>query len=438
MSFFDWLLGKISSKKQFSVESQTSRTGDGGDNPSKADTFGEKSGSGSVILSELASDCESAVPVNDDVLESDAQVPEGAIDEDNVVEVLVYPSLDDELIKEYQTLVKEYGRRLERSLKERLSNYIDDTSLDGKAIKKGSILQQWDDLSDKQFGCLVEFILFEREYNRLSSELNDLLAQLGEDASNFKILEDEIALLNQQQGELKARINEFRGLHEKIPLRYPYNGRGEENFAALEYPELVGRYNFLIFSSTVESDREIIMESNYGDKKGAIDAVVSEFNKLSDVSYTVLSGNGAVHFLQDYDGGNHYRVYHKKINYERMGARKSKIGYILLSVNSVNLAMLKKRYSNLVGERIVLILNFGYLTIGKGSEKDLYQHFRTSTDKITEEIEKIVDLFGTPFSQDSFEEACSMIERGVEIIRSLNDNPYESLDLIDKRRGNKK
>lgn len=328
MSFFDWLLGKISSKKQFSVESQTSRTGDVLANPNIVDAIEEKSDSGSVISSELASDVVSAVPVNDDVSVIDDQGTEGSIEEANVVEVLVYPSLDDELIKEYQTLVKEYGRRLEGSLKERLSNYIDDTSLDGKAIKKGSILQQWDDLSDKQFDCLVEVILFEREYNRLSFELNNLLAQLGEDASNFKILEDEIALFNQQQGELKARINEFRGSHEKISLGYSYNGRGEENSAALEYPELVGRYNFLIFSSTVESDREIIMESNYGDKKGAIKAVVSEFNKLSDVSYTLLSGNGAVHFLHDYDGGPHYCVYHKKINYERMGARKSKIGDI--------------------------------------------------------------------------------------------------------------
>ena len=114
-----------------------------------------------------------AIPVDD--VSGDSLVNIGDNDGWSIGVQSEYPSLDEELTILYQNLIKSYGRRLEGRLKERLGDYIDDGSLDSKVIKKSSILQQWDDLSDEQFDCLVEVILFEREYNRLSLELNDLL-----------------------------------------------------------------------------------------------------------------------------------------------------------------------------------------------------------------------------------------------------------------------
>lgn len=44
------------------------------------------------------------------------------------------------------------------------------------------------------------------------------------------------------------------------------------------------------------------------------------------------------------------------------------------------------------------------------------------------EIERIVEVFNKPFTPETFEIACSMIERGANITRLLNEDPYSPLE----------
>ena len=373
-----------------------------------------------------------AIPVDD--VSGDSLVNIGDNDDWNIGVQSEYPSLDEKLTALYQSLIKSYGRRLDERLKETLDDYIDDKSLESRAIKKSAILQQRVDLSDEQFDCLVEVILFEREYNRLSLELNDLLMQLSEDDSNFKILEDEIDFFNQQQEDLKGQISEFFGEYEKIPLRHSYNGSVEESFTSLEYPELINASNFILYTSNVEERRKAMVgdESTHG--KNVMKGICNKIAALYQVNYQALIGD----FHRINKNRNDYYFTRYNIVYRRYGDNINKIGFVVVPVSNHNLARLKKVYNNDKVGFLILIIDFGNFKIERISEDELYENFKRDSQRLTSEIESTIEVFKVPFTPESFEVAKSMIERGVDITRSLNDNPYESLDLIDKRRGNGK
>ena len=258
--------------------------------------------------------------------------------------------------------------------------------------------------------------------------------QLSEDDSNFKILEDEIDFFNQQQEKLKGQIKVFCGSHEKIPLRHSYNCSGEESSASLEYPELINVSNFILYTSNVEERRKAMVgdESTHG--KTVMKGICNKIAALYQVNYQALLGD----FHRINKNRNDYYFTRYNIVYRRYGDNINKIGFVVVPVSNHNLARLKKVYNNDKVGFLILIIDFGNFKIERISEDELYENFKRDSQRLTSEIESIIEVFKVPFTPESFEVAKSMIERGADITRSLNDNPYESLDLIDKRRGNGK
>ena len=81
-----------------------------------------------------------------------------------------------------------------------------------------------------------------------------------------------------------------------------------------------------------------------------------------------------------------------------------------------------------------MVINFGDFKNEGIDERRLYQNFRIRTDKYEYEIEEVIRLFKEPFTPDSFEKACYMIENGISITNSLSTELLKSINWNDKGR----
>ena len=158
-------------------------------------------------------------------------------------------------------------------------------------------------------------------------------------------------------------------------------------------------------------------------------SVCKELRALNQSNYNELVKKSMIHHIvekgQSFVG---CELTSDKLNFVRIGIRCTKVGYVKIPVFQSNLDVLMKKYNNNNLRYILMVVDFGDFKNEGISEYVLYSRFISNARKREREMEDIIKIFKEPFTPETLEIACSIIERGADITRHLNENPTVSLE----------
>ena len=267
----------------------------------------------------------------------------------------------------------------------------------------------------------------------MNQELDIILEMISEDRDLYSELEDEIKGIIERKKVIMGLVDKFSS-KDKQSGKYSFIADSSNDVKS--YPvELSTDSNFIIYLSNVEKERLNTVSSKSGKGSSVMGSRCKEITILNKSNYELLRQNGKIHQINV--SGKRYTgrvLTSDNIAYERIGGVCTKVAYARIPILQSNLELLKGKYKNTQLRYIMVVICFGDFKSGGINEEKLYERFNlTATDNMNE-LEKIIKIFKEPFIPETFEEACSIIERGVDITKLLSDSPMKSLNESDSFR----
>lgn len=340
------------------------------------------------------------------------------------VNSFMLPSLDESLLKIYEKMMSEVDKALTDSLRQQIQIVVEQ---DDETVKRELIegIKVQFGLEDKQIDAYVKAFKIEKIYKVILNELEELvlLVSDGEILEMFGDYIEQIRVLIENLRKMLTKFNE-----EDLKLfehgKYSFSSANQESVVD-KYPELASAYNFILYTSNAEQRRKATVESKSGIGFDSMRGIGKDISMLNQVSYQTLKNE--THRIQ-YQHIDYYFTKYTAL-YRRYGGGTNKVGFITVSISPENLSRLRKIYQNEKLEFLIMIISFGNFKNEGISEDDLYINFKNDANSFVSEIEEIIKIFNEPFTPESLAKACSIIEQGVDITRSLKDNPTASLTV---------
>ena len=190
--------------------------------------------------------------------------------------------------------------------------------------------------------------------------------------------------------------------------------------------------NLIVFSEENLLDKEIDIIYSKGDKKEAIKGIYHHLLTLKSVNLDELKANKEDSFHELYNLRNIHECYiiDNKLKCYRYGPKKIKIYLGILSATEENKKRLQEKYNTSVNCNLLLV--FGAGSVKLEDEKDLDIRAKKYGMNNSENISRIYDIFAKPFTDESFEIACKLIETGFIKIDSIKPQENNKEFIIKK------
>ncbi len=169
--------------------------------------------------------------------------------------------------------------------------------------------------------------------------------------------------------------------------------------------------NLIVLSeeSLLENEKEAVYNGKrHGDKNEAIKSIYNHLLalKISDINNIKANKEDAFHELLHNSGEE--LVIDNKIKLYRYGARKIKIGLAIISATEENKKKLQEKYNTGVNSNILLVFGAGSVMVE--TEPELYSRIKKYCLNNSERLIEIYDIFANPFTDETFEIACDLID----------------------------
>lgn len=344
-------------------------------------------------------------------------------------EIIKNIGFDESFEKIYLNLISRYSETLKGTLRKMLEVAITLKDDESKRLQYEAIKETFN-LNDKELTDYLLIVRIEKMYMDMNQELDIILEMISEDKDLYSELEDEIKGIIERKKVILSLVDKFSS-KDKQSGKYSFIADSSND--AKSYPvELSTNSNFIIYLSNVEKERLNTVSSKSGKGSAVMGSICKEITILNKSNYELLRQNGKIHQINV--SGKRYTgrvLTSDNIAYERIGGVCTKVAYARIPILQSNLELLKGKYKNTQLRYIMVVICFGDFKSEGINEEKLYERFNlTATDNMNE-LEKIIKIFKEPFTSETFEEACSIIERGVDIIKLLSDSPMKSLNESD-------
>lgn len=346
----------------------------------------------------------------------------GSTREEKRQELIGEPNVGELFDKIFDILNSKYNAILKDSLLKQLELVAKSNDEESKRILRDAIKNDFK-LTDEELDYYLFFVEFKEMYQSLQLYLELILEEIND--ANRDLTEEfgEIATIKET---LKSLIEKHFGKVEEQTNKYSFSRSSVDD--KKDYPvELSSNPNFLLYLSNADECRENTISSKSGREDEAIKRICKELALLKEYKYEDLIDGGKIHNINKGQFVE-YLLTRYKLHFLRIGGGTSKIAHIKVKTLQSNLERLKKKYGNFNLGYILLVVEFADFLNEGFSEIKLYLRFLSNARKMESEIERIVEVFNKPFTPETFEIACSMIERGANITRLLNEDPYSSLE----------
>ena len=347
-------------------------------------------------------------------------------------ELLKNLALNAEDESKYSKLMDKYNALLKGNMKQMIKFALEEKDKESRKIQLDVIKESFG-LDANKLSNYIFIIIIEKLYEDINTYLE---LCLEEGLSN----ENELGDLIEELLHMKVKFSKWldKAFCDIEERRKQYNYCISDNFESNNsnlYPEVSSNCNFIIYLSSIEEERKNTMNTKSGKAIISMSNICKEIIKLEKYDYDLLKNNCQIHVVQDYGrGGVSYIVSSEEIKYTRIGGGTTKVGFIIVPLSQENGNLLRRKYNNDSFKYLILVINFGDFKNEGIDERRLYQNFRIRTDKYEYEIEEVIRLFKEPFTPDSFEKACYMIENGISITNSLSTEPLKPINWNDKGR----
>lgn len=283
-------------------------------------------------------------------------------------------------------------------------------------------------LTDKQLNDYLLIVKIKKMYQSLQEDLEVILDMIKEDERLCEDSADVIKEIIARKNMISTLIEKYFGKVEKQTNKYSFSRSSVDD--KQDYPaELSSNCNFLLYLSNVDELRENTISSKLGKGQEAMSNICKELRTLCQSNYELLRQSGKIHQINEKGKCMTGRVLTSdNVAFERIGKITVKVGYVRVPVYKDNVELLRTKYNNDNLRYLVIVISFGDFKNESINEKTLYERFHISADKNMKEMEDIIKIFKEPFTPETLEIACSIIERGVDITRHLNENPTVSLE----------
>jgi len=328
----------------------------------------------------------------------------------------------------YFRLIEKYNINLTLELKNAIKIILAEQDENNKKMLIEQIKEVFK-LSDKQLEEYMQVVKMEILYITIVDDLNAIIELVSENSSLFGEMNEEIL-------EIESLKNEFMDVLVQIDRVSKENKESEIEENANIHPELSSVSNFIILSEDVENDRISTLQSKSGKENMALLKILKEITILMNSNFESLRKSGKIHQINEPTKGGIIITEHN-VAYERIGGSTSKVDYIRVPICKENKERLSKKYQNNNWRYLILIIGFGDFKNEGISEYKLYDNLRRKLLINIEEIERIIEIFSKPFTEESFKIATDMIEQGFSSIKSLSINPLNPLPISKQIKFNK-
>ena len=191
---------------------------------------------------------------------------------------------------------------------------------------------------------------------------------------------------------------------------------------------LIFPYESFVYDEITKINEETT--NHFSDIKNGIFA---KFKSLQTnlINELKVNNGDATHMIMDRKNGYEQMRICKDLKLFRLGARASKLCYVTIPINDDNRELLKDKYNLENNFRIIAVLGFGNVDYTK-SEEDFYKRVKKQAIANEKHYEKIKELFGIKFNDDTFKKACDLIETSnLQLINNFDYN-YLNIDVEQK------
>lgn len=334
---------------------------------------------------------------------------------------------DESFDKILNSLTSRYSDILKGALLKMLDVAVSLNDDESKRLQCEAIKETFN-LSNKQLNDYLLIVKIKKMYQSLQEDLEAILDMIKEDERLCEDSADVIEEIIARKNMISTLIEKHFGKVEDQTNKYSFSHNPSN--AEQSYPaELSSNCNFLIYLSNADECRENTISSKTGRGQESISRVSKELKMLSKSNYDELVKKGMIHhIIEKGQGFVGCELTSDKLNFFRFGSRSTKVGYVKMPILQDNLDILRNRYKSFNLKYIMIVIEFGDFLNEGISEYVLYSRFISNARKREREMEDIIKIFKEPFTPETLEIACSMIERGVDITRHLNESPMDFLE----------
>ena len=332
-------------------------------------------------------------------------------------ELIGEPNVGELFDKIFDILNSKYNGILKDSLLKQLELVAKSNDEESKRILRVAIKKDFK-LTDEELDHYLFIVEFKDMYQNLLLYLELILAEIND--ANRDLTEEfgEIATIKET---LKSLIEKHFGKIEEKPNEYSFS-HNPSNVEPTYPVELSTNCNFLLYLSNVDELRENTVSSKSGKGQESMSRICKELKLLNQSNYEDLVANKKIHNINEEEKSG-CKLTNYNSNFLRIGGGTTKIAHIKVKVLQSNIDVLRSKYKNINLRYLIMIVEFGdYMNEGI-NEYVLYSRFISNACKKISEMEEIIKIFNEPFTEETLEKACSMIESGADITRHLKENP---------------
>ena len=325
------------------------------------------------------------------------------------------------------SLTSRYSDILKGALLKMLDVAVSLSDEESKKLQCEAIKETFN-LSNKQLNDYLLIVKIKKMYQSLQEDLEAILDMIKEDERLCKDSADVIEEIIARKNMISTIIEKHFGKVEEQTNKYSFSSSSVDD--KQDYPaELSSNCNFLIYLSNVDELRENTISSKSGKGQEAMSSVCKELKSLNQSNYNELIKKSMIHhIIEKGQGFVGCELTTDRLNFVRFGIRCTKVGYVKIPVFQSNLDVLMKKYNNNNLRYILMVIDFGDFKNEGIGEYDLYARFISNARKREREMEDIIKIFKEPFTPETLEIACSIIERGANVTRHLNESPTVSFE----------
>ena len=323
------------------------------------------------------------------------------------------------------SLTSRYSDILKGALLKMLDVAVSLSDEESKKLQCEAIKETFN-LSNKQLNDYLLIVKIKKMYQSLQEDLEAILDMIKDDERLCEDSADVIEEIIARKNMISTLIEKHFGKVEEQTNKYSFSHSSSD--VEQSYPaELSSNCNFLLYLSNADELRENTISSKSGKGQEAMSSVCKELKLLNKSNYEDLVANKKIHNINKEEKSG-CKLTNYNSNFLRIGGGSTKVGYIKVLILQSNIDVLRNKYKNINLRYLIMIIEFGdYMNEGI-SEYVLYSRFISNARKREREMEDIIKIFKEPFTPETLEIACSIIERGVDITRHLNECPTVSLE----------
>lgn len=174
--------------------------------------------------------------------------------------------------------------------------------------------------------------------------------------------------------------------------------------------------NLLIYPSYIDESKQRTLNARSGREEQAQKTVANFINQLKMIDYQSLRTKGSIHQMKRAEVNKEYYI--RGCAYERFGAYATKVHYVRIPVTENNRKRIKEDF-NKDFDTYYLIVYYGDFQNEGYDEFKYYDRVCIDTQRHQEEIESIINIFGTDFTPETYEQAKALINDGFNITEDL-------------------